>query len=200
MFKKSLISAAMVAATVSAAPAFAESIPTTDNGHGTITFSGSVIDAPCSIPSESQNINVDLGEVGSARLKGENSTSDSVPVVIHLTGCSFETPSVESSPVKFSKVTVSFTNVNAPETTDGTLDKGVIKNMDPTPASHVAIQLLGPDYKPVNLSATGKGSEIQLETTSADNSLNFYARMISVAGSATPGGVGATITYKLKYV
>lgn len=189
----------MVAATVSAAPAFAESIPTTDNGHGTITFSGSVIDAPCSIPSESQNINVNLGEVGSARLKDKNATSDSVPVVIHLTGCSFEKPT-ESGAVALSKVTVSFTNVNAPETTDGTLENGVIKNMDSTPASHVAIQLLGPDYKNVDLSPAGKGSEIQLETTSADNSLNFYARMISVAGGATPGGVGATITYKLKYV
>lgn len=41
----------------------ANTIATTDAGGGTMTFSGSVIDAPCSIVPDSQNIKVDLGQV-----------------------------------------------------------------------------------------------------------------------------------------
>ncbi|MBF7981209.1 MULTISPECIES: fimbrial protein [Rahnella] len=40
-----------------------------DQGHGTITFTGSIIDAPCSITPESSDQTIDLGQVSNLALK-----------------------------------------------------------------------------------------------------------------------------------
>lgn len=40
-----------------------------DEGHGTVTFTGSIIDAPCSITPESSDQTVDLGQVSNLALK-----------------------------------------------------------------------------------------------------------------------------------
>ncbi|MGQ8776650.1 fimbrial protein [Serratia sp. NA_112.1] len=40
-----------------------------DQGHGTITFTGSIIDAPCSITPESVDQTVDLGQISNVALK-----------------------------------------------------------------------------------------------------------------------------------
>ncbi|HDC2563291.1 TPA: fimbrial protein [Salmonella enterica] len=173
-----------------------------DAGSGTITFSGSVIEAPCSIVPDSQNIQVNLGQVSAKSLATAEATSSAVPVTINLTGCSFEAPPEGQTDIKYSKVAVVFPDVPAPETSDGTLTNGEIRNMaTDNPASKVAIQLLKSDAStPVNLTlTTPTEGDIQLDTTSSSNQLKFFARMISVAGSATPGNVGATVTYKLKY-
>ncbi|EHJ5407649.1 fimbrial protein [Salmonella enterica] len=203
MFRKTLLSAATLAAMMSTVPAFATTIPTTDAGHGTIEFTGSVIDAPCSIPQDSQDIKVDLGQVSAKSLATASNASSLVPVTINLTGCSFDAPTGQDTAVKYSKVAVTFPDAPAPETSDGTLTNGEIKNMvtDSSGAKKVAIQLLKSDAStPVDLTKTSPtDGDIQLDTSSAINKLQFYARMISVAGGATPGDVKATITYKLHY-
>ncbi|EHA1744242.1 fimbrial protein, partial [Salmonella enterica subsp. enterica serovar Javiana] len=78
---------------------------------------------------------------------------------------------------------------------------GEIKNMaSNSPATKVAIQLLKSDAStPVKLDTPPANGDINLDTTSGNNQLKFFARMISVAGGATSGSVGATVTYKLKY-
>jgi len=40
-----------------------------DQGHGTVTFTGAIIDAPCSIAPESVDQTVDLGQVSNVALK-----------------------------------------------------------------------------------------------------------------------------------
>lgn len=40
-----------------------------DEGHGTVTFTGSIIDAPCSITPDSSDQTVDLGQVSNLALK-----------------------------------------------------------------------------------------------------------------------------------
>ncbi|ECU9617664.1 long polar fimbrial protein LpfA [Salmonella enterica] len=185
--------------------AFAVPIATTDAGGGTITFSGSVIEAPCSIVPESQNIQVNLGQVSAKSLASADSHSSMVPVSINLVGCSFDEPATGETTVKYSKVAVTFPDAPAPEQNDGTQQGGEIKNTaTDNPAANVAIQLLKSDAStPVDLSKTNPGASdvdnIQLDTTSSGNQLKFFARMISVTGSATPGNVAATVTYKLKY-
>ncbi|QKN79769.1 fimbrial protein [Scandinavium goeteborgense] len=57
-----------------------------DQGHGQITFTGSIIDAPCSISPESQDQTVPLGEISSAALK-DGGTSTAVPFTIDLDNC-----------------------------------------------------------------------------------------------------------------
>ncbi|ECF8076554.1 long polar fimbrial protein LpfA [Salmonella enterica] len=174
-----------------------------DAGGGTINFTGSVIEAPCSIVPDSQNIQVNLGQVSVKSLKTAGTASGAVPVTINLTGCSFDdTSGNNSSTTNYSKVAVVFPDAQAPETNDGTLTNGEIRNMaTDNPAGNVAIQLLKSDAStPVNLTLTAPTEgDIQLDTTSSSNQLKFFARMISVAGSATAGNVSAKVTYKLKY-
>lgn len=179
-----------------------DAIATTDAGGGTITFSGSVIDAPCSIVPDSQNIQVNLGQVSAKSLKDAGSTSGAVPITINLTGCAFDAPpTTGSTGTNYSKVAVDFPGVPAPESSDGTLDNGQIKNMaSNSPATKVAIQLLKSDAStPVRLGSPPTTGDIHLDTTSGSNQLKFFARIISVAGGATSGSVGATVTYKLHY-
>ncbi|EHK3333299.1 fimbrial protein [Salmonella enterica] len=179
--------------------AFAASIATTDAGGGTITFSGSVIDAPCSIVPESQNIKVNLGQVSLKTLDAANKYSSAVPVTINLTGCSFEAPTNTSDPVKYSKVAVTFPDAHAPAVGDAT--KGEIANDAPDAAENVVIQLLQSDASTgVDLTKLNPTTgDIQLDTTSATSKLQFYARMMTLTGAAKAGSVGATVTYKLHY-
>ncbi|ELE3230150.1 fimbrial protein [Salmonella enterica subsp. enterica serovar Muenchen] len=179
--------------------AFAASIATTDAGGGTITFSGSVIDAPCSIVPESQNIKVNLGQVSLKTLDAANKYSSAVPVTINLTGCSFEAPTNTSDPVKYSKVAVTFPDAHAPAGGDAT--KGEIANDAPDAAENVVIQLLKSDASTgVDLTKLNPTTgDIQLDTTSATSKLQFYARMMTLTGAAKAGSVGATVTYKLHY-
>ncbi|EAO9157840.1 long polar fimbrial protein LpfA [Salmonella enterica] len=184
---------------MSTVPAFAAPIATTDAGQGTIQFTGSVIDAPCSIVPESQNIKVNLGQVSLKTLDAANKYSSAVPVTINLTGCSFEAPTNTSDPVKYSKVAVTFPDAHAPAGGDAT--KGEIANDAPDAAENVVIQLLQSDASTgVDLTKLNPTTgDIQLDTTSATSKLQFYARMMTLSGAAKAGSVGATVTYKLHY-
>lgn len=57
-----------------------------DQGHGTVTFTGSIIDAPCSISQDTQDQVVKLGEVSSVALKN-GGTSVPSPFMIKLEQC-----------------------------------------------------------------------------------------------------------------
>ncbi|EHJ5407743.1 long polar fimbrial protein LpfA [Salmonella enterica subsp. enterica serovar Javiana] len=204
MFRKTLLSAATVAAMMSTVPAFADTTIVPDAGQGTIEFTGSVIEAPCSIVPNDQNIQVNLGQVSAKSLASADSHSSMVPVSINLVGCSFDVPTGQDTAVKYSKVAVTFPGAPAPEQGDGTQQMGEIKNTaTDNPATKVAIQLLKSDAStPVDLTKTTpteSDADITLDTTSSSNQLKFFARMISVAGGATAGNVGATVTYKLHY-
>lgn len=60
--------------------------PTADQGHGTVTFTGSIIDSPCSINPDSVDQTVNLGEVSSTALK-DGGTSSPKPFQIKLENC-----------------------------------------------------------------------------------------------------------------
>ncbi|MGP3120458.1 fimbrial protein [Serratia nevei] len=60
---KIMLAAAMVFGVSSLANA-------SDQGHGKVTFSGSIIDAPCSIAPESEDQTVKLGAISNVALKG----------------------------------------------------------------------------------------------------------------------------------
>ena len=61
-----------------------------DQGHGSVTFTGSIIDAPCSIDPLSLDQTVDLGAVSNVSLVN-GGTSDPKPFEIHLEKCSVTT-------------------------------------------------------------------------------------------------------------
>lgn len=61
-----------------------------DQGHGTVTFTGSIIDAPCSITPETVDQTVDLGQVSNVALKnGGKSTPKTFS--IDLENCDVKT-------------------------------------------------------------------------------------------------------------
>lgn len=62
----------------------------TDQGHGTVTFTGSIIDAPCSITPDSVDQTVKLGEVSNVALK-DGGTSSPQPFNIKLEQCDIST-------------------------------------------------------------------------------------------------------------
>lgn len=80
---KTILAAALVLGVSSVANA-------ADQGQGTVTFKGSIIDAPCSIASGSDNQEVDLGQVSNvALLNGGKSTAQSFN--IELENCDITT-------------------------------------------------------------------------------------------------------------
>ncbi|HHQ4308826.1 TPA: fimbrial protein [Serratia fonticola] len=62
---------------------FANAADITDQGHGTVTFTGSIIDAPCSISPDSIDQTVDLGQVSDVSLAaGGTSTPKFFEIVL----------------------------------------------------------------------------------------------------------------------
>ncbi len=205
MFRKTLISAATLAAMMSTVPAFAVDNPGTSNteitasnaGGGTIQFTGSVINAPCSI--KNQNINVDLGQVSAKKLKAAGATSQAQKIQIDLTDCTFEktnpAPTEGIDHGLLSKVDVEFTGIS--HTVDAA--KGIIGNEATTDkAKNVEIQLLRPDQSVYNLT-TGPGLKTATQLDGGSNPVIFWAQMISNEGDAGTGNVSANVTYKLHY-
>ncbi|HFF8521777.1 TPA: fimbrial protein [Providencia rettgeri] len=72
-----------------------------DQGHGKVTFYGSIIDAPCSIKAGDENQSINLGSISNVALK-DGGKSTPVPFSINLESCSFGSPAAKN------KVTVTF--------------------------------------------------------------------------------------------
>ncbi|WPN65640.1 fimbrial protein [Pseudomonas sp. P9_35] len=68
-------------------------IVTADQGHGSVTFAGSIIDAPCSIAPESIDQVVELGQISNAVLADLDGKGASKPKFfsIKLEGCALTT-------------------------------------------------------------------------------------------------------------
>ncbi len=64
-----------------------------DQGHGTVSFTGAVIDAPCSIAPDSIDQVVELGQISNVALQADGGTGISKPqnFEIHLEGCTLTT-------------------------------------------------------------------------------------------------------------
>ncbi len=201
MIRKTFIAAATVAAVMSSASVFAAgtdtSAPTSTGkfGGGTITFTGSVTEAPCSIPAGEANQNIDLGVVSNKVLTSSSlSGSTPVPVKINLKNCDLGEAST------YHKASLKFLD-------DGNLssagkNKGLL---NVTGSKDVAVQLLDrTGVHPIDFTSdeTMKpGTEVSL-STGADSTIVFMAHMMGVTGSTgTPpaGNIKAQVSYQLDY-
>lgn len=202
MFRKTLLSAATVAAMMSAVPAFAD--VAVDSGSQQIIITGQVIDAPCSIAT-STPISVDLGQVSGKLLKA-GTASDAKKFTITLTGCTFGEPTKpipEGYTGNNSKVAVEFTGAMPPSANEGEQTGGYMANTasGPDAATNVSIQLLKSDGV-TGVDLTKKKFDINDAVGplgDGGNNLDFFVRMASPHMDATPGAVAATLTYKLHY-
>lgn len=191
MYKKTLIVATAIMATISTASVYADIITTKDFGGGTITFHGSVTEAPCSIAMGDDKLDVDLGQVSKNMLSAANNGSTPVDIKIHLNSCQFEATGLTPLDYgKLSKVDVEFANYNSSDVSNGLLHND-------GDATNVSVQLLDGMGKPVNLSKVATKDSAQ-QLTAAVGEIALKARMLA-SGAATAGSVNATVNYKLKY-
>jgi type 1 fimbria pilin len=74
-----------------------------DQGHGTVTFTGSIIDAPCSIDPDTIDQTVNLGQVSNVALEDDGNTGTSTPKFfeIRLEKCNISGDASKSVTAKF---------------------------------------------------------------------------------------------------
>ncbi|HCM8928201.1 TPA: fimbrial protein [Salmonella enterica subsp. enterica serovar Paratyphi B] len=198
MFKKTIISAAIIAVVMGyTATATAEAPATVSSGSGkfgggTIIFTGSVTEAPCSIPPGDQNQTVDLGAV-SAQALTSGKGSEPVSIKINLKNCDLGTDS------KYSKASLKFQDNGDMQATGKS--KGLLNT---TGSSDIAVQLLNRSNAPIDFTsdATMKpGTEVTL-STGADSDIIFRAHLLGTTGATktpTAGAIKAQVSYLLDY-
>lgn len=83
----------------------------TDQGHGTVTFKGSIIEAPCSITPETVDQTVNLGQVSNVTLK-DGGQSSPKPFQIKLENCDLN-PGDANGVGKNNAVAITFTGASS---------------------------------------------------------------------------------------
>ncbi|MEX0423739.1 type 1 fimbrial protein [Providencia rettgeri] len=151
-----------------------------DQGSGVITFKGSIIDAPCSIPADSLAFEVPMGAISSVALNGGGKGIES-SFKIELKQCDITT---------LKSVQTTFTGTPSTSVTDGLAIVGTAKN-----AGIVITDANGDTIK------LGEKSPSQMLFT-GDNTLNFKAYLQGDSDQAkpvVPGEFTAVATFALSY-
>jgi major type 1 subunit fimbrin (pilin) len=189
--KKSLIPALVIAAgSVLGLASFGANA-----ADGTITIIGKLSDSTCSIngsgPGTAVDFLVDLGTVSASALQTAGSTagiSNAADLTFNLTGCTAGTKAI----AKFE---------NGPNVDQGS---GTLVNTTPGAgggAGNVNVQLLNAALQPINI-VTGTNNDIATDgatITGGAATLTYYARFISLLGSATAGAVDTSVQYTMTY-
>ncbi|PLR39695.1 long polar fimbrial protein LpfA [Chimaeribacter californicus] len=150
-----------------------------DNGDGTIRFKGEIVDAPCVVSADSQNQEVNLGQVKTTTLKDPGSKSPAKAFQIKLEECDISTKQ---------NVQVQF---------DGLADDDgrLLVNNEAGAATKVAIGLFnkaGADIK--------VGTATAAETLKAGQNVLYYsAAYVSKEGGATPGYGNSQVDFNVTY-
>lgn len=150
-----------------------------DQGHGTITFEGSIIDAPCSIQQDTINQTVDLGQVSKAALANKG-TSIPQNFEIKLDNCNLEEDK---------------NSVSAKFTGTAGATEGMLGMIGTAKGASIAV-------------TDGSGKLLKLGTATAaqalqdgSNALQFsaYLQGDGVSGSVVPGDFTSVANFTLSY-
>ena len=184
-----LITGSMTGSALAAAPTGA------DYGHGTLHFTGSVINSPCSIAPGDEDIDVPLGQVANKVLEAGAGYSLTQPITIHLQNCDLtaQTGVISGTGTvdypAFSKVSVQFAGSADAQNADLYANTGT--------AQGVGIRLMDTMAGNVPLMANAASAEHGL--TSGDNILKFGARLEKNGDAVATGTVAADVTYAMNY-
>lgn len=150
-----------------------------DEGHGTITFTGSIIDAPCSITPDTIDQTVNLGQVANAALANKG-TSTPIPFNIDLENCVLDATG--------NKVAVTFSGMaDANDTT--------MLGLSGT-ATGAGIVIADQSGAPIELGTATDAMMLQ----DGSNSMQFSAWMQGDGASAvTPGDFQSVANFTLAY-
>ncbi|AKJ43418.1 fimbrial protein [Pragia fontium] len=159
-----------------------------DQGHGTITFTGSIIDAPCSIAPETADQTVDLGQVANTALTANSNTGTSVPRDF---GIRLEKCSLASGEDAKNTVTATFTGQAGG--TAGSLGlRGTAKG--------ASIVMADADGAAITL---GAATAVQPLSADGDTTLKFTAYLqgdgASGANAIVPGDFTSEVKFVLAY-
>lgn len=156
----------------------------TDEGHGTVTFKGSIIDAPCSITADSVDQTVKLGEVAQHALaSGGTSTPSDFSINLALCDAASATGGV----------TITFTG-NADTSNPDNLAFGAGSS-----AKGASIVIADATGKQIPLGTASDAVDIY----DGDNNLNFqaYLQGSSASGATvTPGSFTSVANFTLAYL
>lgn len=150
-----------------------------DQGKGTIKFTGTIIDAPCSINPDSSNQEIDLGQVAAHSLENEG-RSTVQPFYINLGNCSLDEDKANTVSITFNGSEV-----------DGTDLLGITGSAS---GAGVAMGV-----------ATGERIKLEEKTlvqnlTEGDNVLAFSAWLQGIKDvKAKPGEFSALTTFSMQY-
>lgn len=147
-----------------------------DQGSGVVTFTGSVIDAPCSIAAGDEDQTISLGQVSSSAV-ANGGTSTPVPFYIHLENCSVETATT---------VTTTFSGMDS--SVEGAV-LGVTGN-----ATDVGIVMTDGDSNSITLGEATVGQNV----VNGDNTLSYSAYIIG-GEAPTEGDFTAVTNWTLAY-
>lgn len=176
---KSVMLAMVMAGGISSA--MAASSATTVSG-GTVNFVGSVVNAACSVSSDSVDQTVTLDQVRTASLaKAGQPAGQQQKFNIKLEDC--DTSISQNAAVIF--------NGESDSTTTGAL----ANTAGAGAATNVALQLYGPDGNILKLGDTSSSTVL----INGENTLPFSVDYIATAGAATAGNVAATATFNMVY-
>lgn len=158
-----------------------------DQGHGKVTFTGSIIDAPCSITPESVDQTIPLGQISNVTLKN-GGKSNPRPFSIDLENCSFEADA-QGNPQK-NKVAVTFTGMES-SSVSGLL--GITGT-----AQGAAVAITDGSGDVISLGQKTKAQALK----DGNNTLSFSAYLQGATASSTaivPGDFQAVADFTLAY-
>lgn len=152
-----------------------------DQGHGTVTFVGSIIDAPCSITPQTIDQTVNMGEISNKAL-ANGGTSSPRPFDIKLENC-------DVSALKDKTVTTTFSGTASAANPDLLAIAGT--------ASGASIALTQNGNAPLKLGEASSPTTIQNE----ENTLHFaaYLKGDGAASGVVPGYFTSVANFTLAY-
>ncbi|EJI6541203.1 fimbrial protein [Salmonella enterica] len=176
------------------------STPPAKFGSGTVTFRGTITNAPCDIATGDDDLHVDFGQVSYRALKPRDVADDAHAknFTIHLQNCEFDKGDAkpnEEAPNLMSKVQIAFSGTPATGN-----KKAFVSSTDPNLGVQLADAkggLITPSAAPDFDTA---GSPIPLNP--GDTPLVYTAKLINVGetdGSVKPGLFTIPVNYTLKY-
>lgn len=153
-----------------------------DMGHGTVSFTGSIIDAPCSISPENIDQTVDLGQVSNSALAKKGKTSPKF-FSIRLDNCAL---TAEEGATAKSKVSVKFTGTSG--MTDGML--GLVGT-----AQGASLALTDKSGNLIPLNSASAAQTIQ----DGENTLSFGAYLQGDGDAVVPGDFKSVANFMMDY-
>ncbi|CNI17091.1 fimbrial protein [Yersinia massiliensis] len=171
-----------------ASSAFISQAFAADEGNGRIHFTGTVINAPCSIAPDSTSIDVDMGQVANKVLETGDKYSQNVQYDINLQDCDLteHTAGGVTYPAQ-SKVSVTFGGI------PDALSPVLLVNTGS--AGGAGIRLI--DTNGALLKVGDTGADVNLIT--GPNLITFFARVEATGAPVTTGTIVSQATYALNY-